>query len=67
MIEGKRKPKNITPSSQTEELREKLRKLKPQTEFGKTLLELSRENLASGMALLDADEIMSELGRSRYE
>lgn len=67
MIEGKRKPGNILPSSQIEELRKELQKLKPQTEFGKTLLELSRENLESGTALLDADEIMSELGRSRYE
>lgn len=67
MIEGKRKPGNVTPSAQIEELRENLRKLKPQTKFGETLLELSRENLASGAALLDADQIMSELGRSRCE
>lgn len=67
MIDGKRKPRSVLSSSQTEELREKLRKLKPQTDLGKTLLKLSLENAESGAALLDADEIMSELGRSRYE
>ena len=67
MIEGKRKPKNVLPSSEVEELHKKLRNLKPQTELGKSLLELSRRNLDSGAALLDADKILSELGRSRYE
>ena len=54
-------------SSETAELRENLQKLKPQTEFAKTLLRLSCENLENDTAILDANEIMSELGRSRYE
>ena len=41
--------------------------LKPQTKLGKTLVELSRRNLENEMTVLDADEVMSELGRPVYE
>lgn len=67
MIKGNKKPKNAASPSEIEELREKLQNLKPRTEFAKTLLRLSRENLENNITVLDADEIMSELGRSRYE
>lgn len=67
MIEGKRKSKNVKPATEADKLGEKLQELELPTEFGKTLLRLSRKSLESGVTVLDADEIMSELGRSRYE
>ncbi len=66
MIKGKKKSKNVSPPAEVEKLGEKLQELKPQTELGKALLKISRRSLESGVTVLDADEIMSELGRSRY-
>ncbi|HEX8738325.1 MAG TPA: hypothetical protein VF721_23520 [Pyrinomonadaceae bacterium] len=67
MIRGKRKSNKATQTEEIEKLREKIQNLKPQTELGKTLSQLSRKGLESGVSVLDAEEIMSELGRSRYE
>jgi len=67
MIRGKRKLNKIVQTKEIEKLREKIQSIKPQTELGKTLSELSQKGLESGVTVLNAQEIMSELGRSRYE
>lgn len=67
MIKENKKPKNPPSSSEVEDLRKKLEKFQPQTQFAATLWRLSRANLENATTILDADEIMSELGRSRYE
>ncbi len=61
----KRKLKKRGDERETEELREKLQNIDAPTTLGKSLLELSRKSLESGVTVLDAEEIMSELGRSR--
>lgn len=67
MIKENKKPKTAASSSEIVELREELRKLESQSEFARTLVRLSCENLENDSMVLNADEIMSELGRSRYE
>lgn len=49
------------------ELAEWLTNFKPKTELGLKLLTLSKIGLANGESLLDADQIMKELGRRRYD
>ena len=44
-----------------------LRVSKPKTKLGVTLLTLSKQGLEDGHPLLDADGILKELGRRRYE
>jgi hypothetical protein len=67
MIREKRKSNKAEQTKEIENLREKIQNLNPQTELGKKLSRLSRKGLESGVPVLDAEEIMSELGRSRYE
>ncbi len=49
---------------EVEKIRKKLNSLKPQTDLGRTLLEISKKGLENGVGILDADEIMDELGRT---
>ena len=49
------------------ELAEWLADFKPETELGMKLLPLSKIGLANGVQLLDADQVMKELGRRRYD
>jgi len=63
----KSKFKKPAEERETEELREKMQNINAPTKLGKSLLELSRKSLESGVAVLNAEEIMAELGRSRYE
>ncbi|HSK73026.1 MAG TPA: hypothetical protein VK892_15105 [Pyrinomonadaceae bacterium] len=69
MIKGRKKPKKTFPleKAEIEKLQAEMQTLKPQTKLGKTLVELSRRNLENEMTVLDADEVMSELGRPVYE
>lgn len=63
----KKKPVEEADKIEFEKLRKKLNSFKPQTDLGKTLLEISKKGLENGVGILDADEIMDELGRTRYE
>ncbi len=67
MINRKKRLKNNFDSEEMKDLCEQLKKIKPQTELGKSLLKLSRKNLENGIVIWDADEIMNELGRPEYE
>jgi hypothetical protein len=53
--------------SERAELAEWLAKFKPQTPLGQKLVALSKQGLDSGEPLLDADGVMKELGRRRYD
>lgn len=53
--------------SERAELAERLASFKPKTKLGATLLTLSKQGLEEGHPLLDADGIMKELGRRRYD
>lgn len=63
----KKKPVEKAEKIEFEKLRKKLNALKPQTDLGRTLLEISKRGLESGVGILGADEVMDELGRTRYE
>ena len=65
MMKGNKNLEKFPSSLEIGKLREELQKLKPRTEFAKTLWRLSRKNLENSPTILDADEIISELGRSR--
>jgi hypothetical protein len=49
------------------ELAEWLANFKPKTTLGLKLVTLSKQGLDNGEELLDADHIMKELGRRRYD
>ena len=49
------------------ELTEWLVNFKPKTKLGLNLVTLSKQGLDNGEELLDADSIMKELGRRRYD
>lgn len=49
------------------ELAEWLANFKPKTKLGLKLLTLSKLGLENGEPLLNADQIMKELGRRRYD
>ena len=49
------------------ELAEWLEHFKPKTKLGLKLLTLSKQGLSNGEPVLDADHIMKELGRRRYD
>ena len=53
--------------SERAELAERLASFKPTTKLGVKLLTLSKQGLEGGEPLLDADAIMKELGRRRYD
>jgi hypothetical protein len=53
--------------SERAELAERLARFKPKTKLGVTLLTLSKQGLEHGEPLLDADGILKELGRRRYD
>jgi len=53
--------------SERAELAERLARFKPKTKLGVTLLTLSKKGLEEGEPLLDADGILKELGRKRYD
>jgi hypothetical protein len=52
--------------SERAELEEWLDNLKPETKLGLKLAALSKQGLENGEPLLDADGILKELGRRRY-
>ena len=53
--------------SERAELAERLASFKPKTKLGVKLLTLSKQGLEDGEPLLDADGILKELGRRRYD
>jgi hypothetical protein len=53
--------------SERAELEEWLANFKPKTKLGLKLVALSKLGLDNGEALLDADQIMKQLGRRRYD
>ncbi len=69
MINNNRKTNNYSLKTEFEidELKEKIREIKPQTKLGKNLIKLSLNNLESNMSVINADEILNELGRKEYE
>ena len=60
----KKKPVAEAEKNKFEETRKQLNSFKPQTDSGKVLLKLSKKGLENGVGILNADEIMSELGRT---
>ena len=53
--------------SERDKLAERLADFRPKTELGVKLVSLSKQGLENGESLLDADGIMKELGRRRYD
>lgn len=53
--------------SERAELAERLASFNPKTTLGVKLLVLTKQGLEEGEPLLDADGIMKELGRRRYD
>jgi len=61
------KPRSESGLSERAALEEWLASFKPKTKLGLKLLSLSKLGLDNGEPILDADQIMKELGRRRYD
>lgn len=60
-------PKQNGSQSEREVLKEWLDNFKPRTKLGQKLVALSKKGLTQGEPLLDADGILHQLGRRRYD